>query len=117
MKKYLLLFLFPLSVFAADTIVIVGQCNVYINGVNFGSMEDAIANNPSKAQSIKDGWKAQVEADVTTKLAEVASLGKTGDEGTAKKINTDLCGTIIARAEAAGCVIKQSTKDALTAAK
>lgn len=117
MKKYLFLLLFPLSLFAADNIVIASQCNVYVNGANFGSMEDSIANNPSKAQAIKDAWKAQVESDVTAKLAEVASLGKSGDEGIAKKINVDQCQSLIDRADASGCAIKQSIKDSVASAK
>lgn len=117
MKKYLLLFLFPLSIFAADTIVVASQCNVYVNGINYGSMEDAIKNNSSKAADIRAGWASQVESEVTAKLAEISGLGRSGDEQTARRVNTSFCETIIARAEASSCTIRQAVKDAVTAAR
>lgn len=117
MKKYLLLFLFPLSIFAADTIVVASQCNVYVNGINYGSMEDAIKNNSSKAAEIRTAWSSQVESDVQARLAEIAALARSGDEQLARRVNTNLCETIIARAEASGCTIRQAVKDAVTAAK
>lgn len=87
MKHFLSLFLILVSSFAAtaaDTVLVLNETTVTVNGQNWGKPADVIANNPQLAPAVQlalEAWaadlrqaEAEAEAALAAKTARISSV-------------------------------------------